>query len=574
MTKEYDRKGTFTRRGFVKATAAGAALSSAGLLLNQALARDGDRDDRDDRDHRGRHESNDCDGSRDIALVNGRILTMDAKNTVASAVAIRNGRFAEIGHADDLGRCSRTINLRGATVIPGLIDSHVHFIRDGLNPGHEVRIIETATTIAELLGMISVRAKSVPAGQFISCVGGWNFRGVTEQRLPTPAELSAAAPNNPLYLSETGGSNKAITNAAGVAWFAGKGVAVNADGSVVSAAAAFGALRNAEIAGDPALPNRATTTNVAVDFLTSLGMTMVHDVGGNGGPLGRDGTLFVDLKPYDQALALWRAKQLNMRIRTFYYSEIDPAFDIARARMDNNLVRMGDDIFRLNGVGERVTQVLENPGFINHCVYAAKNGWTVHQHSSSQVEIPIHVQAFQTANAAVPNGIAPLRWSLTHVNNITDAQVQAMIAMKTGVTVQGTQYTGTAGGTRFRTLLDTFGAAGLPIGGGSDATNVGAINPWLMMSFMSSFTNNAGVSLATGAYVNQACTRLEALRMYTMGSAYYSFDDHHLGSIEKGKLADLAVLSDDPLTVSEARFRKLSSVLTLQGGRIVSGKLA
>lgn len=70
---------------------------------------------------------------------------MDASNSVVSAVAIRNGRFAEIGRAEDLGRCSRTINLRGATVIPGLIDSHVHFIRDGLNPGHEVRIIETAT---------------------------------------------------------------------------------------------------------------------------------------------------------------------------------------------------------------------------------------------------------------------------------------------------------------------------------------------------------------------------------------------------------------------------------------------
>ena len=186
MTSKYSGKSGMSRRNFVKATAAAAGAS----ILKGAQAHDHDDDD----------HGFSCNDSADLALVNGRFLTMNPKNPVVSAVAIRNGRFAEIGHADDLGRCARTINLRGATVIPGLIDSHCHFIRDGLNPGYEVRALELAATIAELQSMISTRAKTVPAGQFISCVSGWNINGLAEKRLPTVAELDAAAPNNPIYI--------------------------------------------------------------------------------------------------------------------------------------------------------------------------------------------------------------------------------------------------------------------------------------------------------------------------------------------------------------------------------------
>ena len=107
--------------------------------------------------------------------------------------------------------------------------------------------------------------------------------------------------------------------------------------------------------------------------------------------------------------------------------------------------------------------------------------------------------------------------------------------------------------------------AGIPLGGGTDATVVAALNPWLSMYFMTTGRNNAGAMLNPG----QLLTRLEALRMYTIGSAYLSFDDDKLGSIEPGKLGDLAVLSDDPLAVSDDKFRRISSVMTVQAGRVV-----
>jgi predicted amidohydrolase YtcJ len=567
MSREDEKQSGFSRRDFIK----GAALAAGGAVLGGAASGTVVEDAAAAATGSLGKGPSACDGLQDLALINGRFLTMDDKDSVVSAVAIRNGRIAEVGrHAQAIGPCAQTINLRGATVIPGLIDSHVHFIRCGLNPGHEVRIIETASSIAELQQMISERAQTAPPGEFITCAGGWNRNGLAERRLPTLSELDAAAPQNPVYLTETGGGGAGVTNASGRTFFESNGVTVDATTGVLNAAQGFIALRQAELADDPIVSNRLTGTEEVIDFVSGLGMTMVHDVGGNGGFAGNP-TLFVDLKPYDQALDLWRENDLKVRMRVFLYSDIDPGFDIARTRMDNNLIRLGDDVFGLLGVGERVNVSTTNPGFIGHCIYAGAHGWTVQQHSSNQDEITLHVQAFQEANAEAP--IEKLRWSLTHVNSITDAQIQALIAMRTGVTIQGTAYTsgtatGGSGGTPFRRILDQMSAAAIPVGGGSDATNVGPLNPWLMMYFMTTGKNNAGVVINTPG---QSCTRLEALRMYTIGSAYFSFDDGEIGSIEKGKLADLAVLSGDPLTVSDEEFKKLRSVLTLQGGKIVHG---
>ncbi|HKW01156.1 MAG TPA: amidohydrolase family protein, partial [Vicinamibacterales bacterium] len=203
----------FSRRRFIQGTAA----TAAAVVPFASRAREDDEDE---------HGRRDCGDARDLNLVNGRFLTMDARNSVASAVSIRDGRIVRVGHPADLGPCSRTLNLKGASVIPGLIDSHVHYIRCGLNPGHEVRIIETATSVGEMQAMIAARIRQlgVPAGDFITCVGGWNVNGLAEKRLPTLAELDAAAPSHGVYLSTTG-TGGAVTNSVGRAFFTSRGVA-------------------------------------------------------------------------------------------------------------------------------------------------------------------------------------------------------------------------------------------------------------------------------------------------------------------------------------------------------------
>jgi predicted amidohydrolase YtcJ len=420
-----------------------------------------------------------------------------------------------------------------------------------------VRIIETATSIAELQQMISDRIQQlgVPAGDFITCVGGWNRNGLAEQRLPTPAELDAAAPNNGVYLSETGGGGAAVTNTKGAAFFASKGVTVNSTTGVLNAGQGLAALQSVQTDAD-----KARGTAEVMDFAVSIGLTMVSDMGGAG-----PGPLTEGLASYRFALDLWRQGKLKVRQRPFMFSSDDPTVNVAQTRIVDDLVRVGDDVWRTNGLGERINTSTTNPLNIDAWKQAAANGWTVTQHSLTSQEIDFHIAGYQQAAAAGP--IAALRWSLCHVNPITDAQIAQIKALGIGLNLQAWNYTSNApAGPPWRKLLD----AGIPCGAGSDATNVGALNPWLLMYYMTTMKNNAGVAATPP---NQQITRLEALRMYTMGSAYLSFDDDRLGSIETGKLADLVVLNGDPLTVSDNAFRKLRSVLTMQAGKVVHGSL-
>jgi predicted amidohydrolase YtcJ len=295
-------------------------------------------------------------------------------------------------------------------------------------------------------------------------------------------------------------------------------------------------------------------TAEVMDFATSLGITMFHDHGGLSG-----------LQPYQYALNLWRQKQLKVRVRPWFWSGDDDGVSVAETRISNDYNMVGDDVWRQLGVGERINTSTTNPLNTDAWVFAAQHGWMVTQHSLTAAEVAFHISAYQAADMEAGPIIGALRWSLCHVNPITDAQIQAVKDLGIGLNIQGTPYTSAAGavpsGPPFRKLLD----AGIPCGGGSDGTNVGAFNPWLMMYYMTTAKNNAG-SVINGT---QTITRMEALRMYTLGSAYLSWDDDKLGSIEVGKLADLAVLSGDPLTASDTEFKKLRSVLTLQGGEIV-----
>src|SRR5438105_11314569 len=111
-----------------------------------------------------------CDGSRDLRLVNGRIATMDKANPTVTEVTIQDGVFTAVGRAKSgqrLSPCTKTIDLKGRTAVPGLVDNHNHIVLLGLRPGYDTRL-ETAASIADVQSIIRARAKSVPAGGFIT----------------------------------------------------------------------------------------------------------------------------------------------------------------------------------------------------------------------------------------------------------------------------------------------------------------------------------------------------------------------------------------------------------------------
>src|SRR5205823_14822710 len=121
-----------------------------------------------------------CDNARDLRLINGKITTMDARNTVLSSVTIRDGRFVPEGQK--LSPCTKVINLRGRTAVPGLIDNHNHIVLLGLRPGFDTRL-ENDASIADVQATLRKRAREVPAGAFLTAIGGWDPHQFAERRL-------------------------------------------------------------------------------------------------------------------------------------------------------------------------------------------------------------------------------------------------------------------------------------------------------------------------------------------------------------------------------------------------------
>jgi predicted amidohydrolase YtcJ len=479
--------------------------------------------------------------SGDLALVNGKFV--DGRGEVATTLTIRNGRIAAVGKTAPLAPDARTIDLGGRTVVPGLFDGHVHYTRAGVNPGYEARRIERAFSIAELQEAIAERAKSVPPGAFITCIGGWNYNQFTEARRPTKAELDAATSKHAVYISGTGGGAGAITNSLGVAFFESKGVAVeNRTGAITSAPAALAALQGAQTPEDKL---RGTAELNA--HANSLGLTGVINAG--------------NLDDQEFALRLWREDKLTIRMRPLFPADSPQQVE---TRVLNNFSQggraVGDDLFRVAGFGERIGgNDTMSPQFDPTARAIAKHGWLLQQHSITIKENDFHLQVFQSIAREHP--IDKLRWSIIHLQSIDEARLKTLKGLGAGASAQTWTYFSIGGGPPFRRIVDS----GIPAGVGTDSTNVSALDPWLSLFYMTTGRNVSG-QLTNEA---QKISRVEALRLYTEGAAWFSFDDHQVGSFVEGKYADLAVLNQDYLTVTDQMIRKIESVLTLLGGKIV-----
>src|SRR5687767_5911279 len=149
-----------------------------------------------------------------LALVNGQIHTMDGRNTVARAVTIRNGRFITVGNTAPRNIPNmRTIDLRGRTVVPGLIEPHVHIVSLANRPGYHT-ILENTNSSREIQETLAARRKDVPDGQWITSMGGWHPNQWAERRRPTRRELDEAVSDRPVLLYERF-TGPAITNSLG-----------------------------------------------------------------------------------------------------------------------------------------------------------------------------------------------------------------------------------------------------------------------------------------------------------------------------------------------------------------------
>ena len=517
----------------------------------------------------------DCAMARDLKLVNGKIHTMDKKNTIVDEVTIQDGRFEAVGKAANqkLNPCTKTINLGGRTVVPGLIDNHNHIVLLGMRPGHDVRI-ETAASIAEIQAILRARAKTVPAGAFITTLGDWNIKQFAEKRLPTLAELDQALPDNPYLMNGGGGT---VTNSRGKAFFEGKGVMVSPTGVIANPSflPALNALRAVQTFAD-----MKQGTLDAMAYLDSLGLTTSVDMGAFALPGSTDlqdeaaADTVESLNPwtmYDAFLALHRENKMTHRLRIFILTQdTRPDVPILKQRMLNAFPDFGDDMLKLSGVGEfaaawRFQGGATPANYEAALQLVAQHGWAFQQHTLSLNEDKFTTGTFEKVNAVTP--IANLHWSIGHVPKIDPPTLDRLKAIGAGVAVHGWLYlsgTPTNGGPPFRTIVDS----GIHVGAGSDAAAVSVFDPWLEIYYMVTGKNSAGELINPG----QQLTRMEAIRLYTAENGWYTHEEDRLGTIEAGKLGDLAALTDDYFDskkVPDEALKKLKSALTIVDGRVV-----
>jgi predicted amidohydrolase YtcJ len=240
-----------------------------------------------------------------------------------------------------------------------------------------------------------------------------------------------------------------------------------------------------------------------------------------------------------------------------------------------------DGMLRFNGIGECVTWDMYNndapteaqkDAYFDVALWAAKRGLTLTQHWGSEKAVHHLLEVFERVNAQVP--IAPLRWSIAHLHDMTPPTLERMKALGVGWLMQDALYYAQPGYLQGRgeDVLATQPAIvtalrlGVPVGGGTDAHRVMSYNPFVSLQWMLDGKTVAGLATRGPAEIP---TREEALRIYTLGSAWFAFDETRRGSLEPGKLADLAVLSADYLTVPTDRIGHIESLLTLVGGKVV-----
>jgi predicted amidohydrolase YtcJ len=523
-------------------------------------------------------------GPPELLLVNGKIITQDAASSVSEALAVEAGRIAATGSATELrklaGPSTKVIDLGGRTVIPGLIDSHIHAIRAGFRTATEVNW-EGATSFGEAFERLRSAAANATPDAWLIVAGGWTPRQFAENRRPTDAEIAAVVSGHPVYIQLFYGY--VLINAEGRDRL---GVKTEADlpegakferdredqatGWIVGNGAAIVSLYSR--LPKPQIEQAIDGTRRFLRELSSLGLTGVIDPGGH------------NLAPEDYAALfhLWRAHELPLRVA---YSIFAPRrgkeLEDFQAATQFLPMGFGDDWLRFNGIGECVTWGMYNndapseadkEAFYRVARWAAGQGLTLTVHWNNDRSAHHLLDVLERVNREVP--LAPLRWSIAHLHDASDASLQRMKALGVGWLIQdglyfaATSYIVERGEAQMQ-RSPPIGSAlrlGLTVGGGTDANRVMIENPFVSLRWMLDGLTVDGVETRGPKEIP---SRDEALRIYTEGSAWFAHDENRRGRLMPGMLADLAVLSDDYFTVPTSHIAKIKSLLTVVGGQIV-----
>ncbi|MEM6901574.1 MAG: amidohydrolase [Pseudomonadota bacterium] len=535
----------------------------------------------------------------DLVLLNGRITTMDPDRPDATALATKDGVFIAVGSEADIrpliGPFTQVIDAGGKRVIPGLIDSHTHSIRGGVNYNLEVRW-DSVDSLEEALHKLRVQADRTPDGEFIRVAGGFSEFQFKEKRLPTVAELDSVAPNHPVLIHylyrETLLNTKAISyfgyDKEGHPTYPGGTIEKDANGDPTGRllATPSGLLMYRTLSAAPKLSitDQINSSIKYMDELNGLGITSVSDAGGGG-------MEFPDSDPYQVVDWMHQRDLLTTRIGYHSFPQVKgQELDNYKEWTESISAGAGDDMLKFVGAGENLAWATYDYEIFKEArpdidpdaeeilekvmTVLGEAEWPFRQHVTYEETgdrlLPVYEKIAQ--GPGLTQG-----WFIDHVETFSERNLERIAELGGGIALQnrlqfqaedfanlyGMEALGKT--PNFRAILDL----GVPVGGGTDATRVTSYNPWFSIQWMSTGLSRGGMRMYGD---DNLLTREEALRVWTTGSAWFTGDAGRKGAISNGQLADFAVLDRDYFAVTDAEIARLQSVLTVLGGEVVHGK--
>ena len=533
----------------------------------------------------------------DLILHNARITTLDRAAPQAQAVAITGGSFTATGRDGDIlplaGEATRIIDMRGRSVLPGLIDNHTHVVRGGLNYNMELRW-DGVRSLSDAMTMLRRQVEITPPPQWVRVVGGFTEHQFDEKRLPTLDEINAVAPDTPVFILHL--YDRALLNTAALRAVGYDRDTPNPPGGEIQRdargnptglllAKPNAAILYATLARGPKLPfdYQLNSTRHFMRELNRLGITGVIDAGGGMQNYPED---------YEIIQKLADDNQLTVRLAYNLFTQKPKEEKADFLEWTKSVTyRQGDDYFRHNGAGEmlvfsaadfedfREPRPDLSPDMEDDLEVVvrilAENRWPWRMHATYDETISRALDVFEKVNRDIP--LDGINWFFDHAETISERSLDRVAALGGGVAVQHRMaYQG-------EYFVERYGARaaeatppvarmlekGVRTSAGTDATRVASYNPWVGLSWLISGKTVGGLRITPE---RNRLDRDTALRMWTEKVAWFSNDEGRRGRIAPGYLADLIVPDRDFFACPEADILDITSDLTMVGGKVVYGK--
>jgi hypothetical protein len=540
----------------------------------------------------------------DLIIVDAAIFTNNPGQAEASALAVKDGRIYSVGSDADVlalkGRNTRIIDANGRRLIPGIIDAHTHVLNEsGFN--YTVRW-DGVPTLRRALAKLREQAKRTPEGQWVKVIGGWSPYQFEENRFPTMTELRAAVPGRPLIVQYA--YNRAFLNQRAM-----DALGLGTDRFPALPGTEFERDRRGKLTGvidgytftfiamETMVPQLSFDEEVSslihtVHAMNRFGVTSAIDAGNRGYPkpqatvgvLARDNRLnvrmpFVDMQFGDGTPMNMVDAELAATTKT---APISPGQNLHPTLDHGHVYRGAGEVLRLelhdHENFDRPAVVIDPEQMRQHVAQnvskLVRRRVPFRMHISYDENITPFLDALETMNRTVP--LAGLKWSIEHAETISPeniARVKALgggIALDPKMALHGDGFIKTHGREkalmtpRLRALVDS----GIPLAMTTDAFRAATFNPWVGISWMVSGKSVSGSEVLAA---NNRLSRVEALRLFTSGPAWFMNTESEMGMIAPGHLADFALLDRDYFTVPEDQITQISAVLTIMDGRVVFG---